>query len=136
MRGAPNPIAVVLPLSSAYNGLFVCVLQSGSVNMADRFPPKPADAESRIFLNMRTMYTHEAKAYPKQQSPTAVTRGFEDYAFPKIVSTPGFVSCCFGLGWLALALQPHVSFIRLRILLLRGRLLSEGGHGTPRHIQM
>lgn len=54
--------------------------------MAHRFPPKPDDPEARIWLNTRILYTHAAQSHPKPQPPTAVTRGFENYAFPKIVA--------------------------------------------------
>ncbi|GMH42193.1 hypothetical protein BSKO_10112 [Bryopsis sp. KO-2023] len=39
---------------------------------------------SRVQQNLRHIVRFEAKPYPQAQSPTAVTRGFERVAFPKI----------------------------------------------------
>jgi hypothetical protein len=52
--------------------------------LLNRFPPKP-EGEEAVAANIRTLYMHRTRANPRAQSYTAVTRGFEDYAYDKIV---------------------------------------------------
>ncbi len=47
--------------------------------------PAPSRARMGIDANLRQLMLHEAKPNPKPLGPTAVTRGFEAVAYPKIV---------------------------------------------------
>lgn len=44
------------------------------------------ELSAKAQANLRQLVLHEAKPYPKPLPATAVTRGFEKVAFPKIVS--------------------------------------------------